>query len=44
MRTTGIDAGRATDAFLRTLTEQQQTFDLQEVAYDDVMKAIKSLG
>ena len=42
-RTTGREAGRVTDAFLQALPEQQRTFDLREVTYDDVMKAIKSL-
>ena len=43
IRTTGREAGRITNEFLRTLPEQQRSFDLREVTYYDVMKAIKDL-
>ena len=42
-RTTGKAAGSITDEFFRTLPKQQRSFDLREVTYDDVIKAIKSL-
>ena len=42
-RTTGGEAWRITDEFLRTLPEQRRTFDLRGVTYNDVMKVINNL-
>ena len=42
-RTTGKAAENISDEFIQTLPEQQHSFDLHKVTYDDVMKAIKNL-
>ena len=39
-RTTGKAAENISDEFIQTLPEQQPSFDLHKVTYDDVMKAI----
>ena len=42
-RTTGKAAENISDEFIQTLPEQQHSFDLHKVTYDDLMKAIKNL-